>query len=305
MQRVFYCLLLLTGFFTAGFAAFVYAREDPAAAGPIADLLTVSSADYYQALIAEVAGNWQNYGQLFTTLQGQWFWKASLLTITVVPGLFLLHYLVIGAKHFDQGGEQVLFFPLLTRVVHFFGALSFSLLVLTGLMIVFGKYIGGGTLIRSARYVHLLSAMVFVVPACMMLVIWPKEMLPRRHDIAWLVLLGGYLSRRKKPVPAGKFNAGQKMYFWSVTLGGAVMAFTGYVIWGMGADVESVRLAAIMHNTLGMGLLAFYLTHLYMAVFAIAGSLQSMKSGYKPKEEVDILHSRYKYQQGQEAKRRF
>lgn len=292
MQRVFYLLLLLTGFFAVGSAGLVCAGEGPTIAG----LLTVSSADYYQALMGEVAGNWQNYGQLFTTLQGQWFWKAFLLIVTAVPGLFLLHYLVIGAKHFDHGGEQVLFFPLLSRVVHFFAAFSFSLLVLTGLMIVFGKYLGGGTLIRSARYVHLLSAMIFVVPACMMLVMWLKDMLPQLHDIHWLVILDGYLSKKNKPVPAGKFNAGQKMYFWSVTLGGAVMAFTGYVIWGMGADVETVRLLTIIHNTLGMGLLAFYFTHLYMAVFAIAGSLQSMKTGYKPKEEVDILHSRYKYE---------
>lgn len=295
MQRVFCFFLLLTGFLTVGFAAFVCAMEDPAIDG----FLTVSSADYYQALIGVVSGNWQNYGQLFTTLQGQWFWKAFLLIITAVPGVFLLHYLVIGAKHFDHGGEQVLFFPLLTRVVHFFAALSFSLLVLTGLMIVFGKYLGGGSLIRSARYVHLLFAVVFVVPACMMLIIWLKDMLPRLHDIHWLVILGGYLSRKNKPVPAGKFNAGQKMYFWSVTLGGAVMAFTGYVIWGMAmevdTDVETVRLYTIIHNVLGMGLLAFYLTHVYMAVFAIAGSLQSMKTGYKPKEEVDILHSRYEY----------
>ncbi len=292
MQRTFSCVLLLTGLLTAGAAGFVCALEGSAIDG----FLTVSSADYYQALRGEIAGNWQNYGQLFTTLQGQWFWKAFLLIITAVPGVFLLHYLVIGAQHFDHGGEKVLFFPLLTRVVHFFAAVSFSLLVLTGLMVVFGKYFGGGALIRSARYVHLFSAMVFVVPACIMLFMWLKDMLPRLHDIAWLFILGGYLSKEKKPGPAGKFNAGQKMYFWSVTCGGAVMAFTGYAIWDMGADVETVRLYTIIHNALGMGLLAFYLTHVYMAVFAIAGSLQSMKTGYKPKEEVDILHSRYKYQ---------
>ena len=124
---------------------------------------------------------------------------------------------------------------------------------------------------------------------------WLKDMLPQVHDIAWMFILGGYLSKKKKPVPAGKFNAGQKMYFWFATFGGGIMAYTGYIIWGMGADIETVRLYAIIHNILGMGILAFYLTHVYMSVFAIAGSLESMKTGYKPKEEVDILHSRYKY----------
>jgi formate dehydrogenase subunit gamma len=291
MQRVLKNVFLLTVFLVAGFAAFVSAQEGQALAG----LSAGSSADYFDTLIGSITGNWQNYGQLFTTLQGQWFGKIFLVIITAVPAVFLLHYLIVGAKHFDHGGEKVLFFPLFTRVVHFVAAVSFSLLVITGLMVIFGNYLGGGALIRMARYVHLVSAIVFVIPGIIMFFMWLKDMLPQVHDIAWIFILGGYLSKKKKPVPAGKFNAGQKMYFWFATFGGGVMAYTGYIIWGMGADIETVRLYAIIHNVLGMGILAFYLTHVYMSVFAIAGSLESMKTGYKPKEEVDILHSRYKY----------
>lgn len=76
------------------------------------------------------------------------------------------------------------------------------------------------------------------------------------------------------------------------------MAYTGYIIWGMDSvALDTVRLYAIIHNVLGMATLAFYLTHVYMVVFAIAGALDSMKTGYKCKDEVDILHSRYKYEQ--------
>lgn len=291
MQRVLKNVFLLTVFLVAGFAAFVSAQEGQALAG----LSAGSSADYFDTLIGSITGNWQNYGQLFTTLQGQWFGKIFLVIITAVPAAFLLHYLIVGAKHFDHDGEQILFFPLFTRVVHFFAAVSFSLLVITGLMVIFGNYLGGGAFIRWARYTHLVSAIVFVVPGVIMFFMWLKDMLPQVHDIAWMFILGGYLSKKKKPVPAGKFNAGQKMYFWFATFGGGVMAYTGYIIWGMGADIETVRLYAIIHNILGMGILVFYLTHVYMSVFAIAGSLESMKTGYKPKEEVDILHSRYKY----------
>lgn len=291
MQNVFKYVFLLTLFLVAGFAALVSAQEGQALAG----LSAGSSADYFDTLIGTISGNWQEYGQLFTTLQGQWFWKVFLVIITAVPAVFLLHYMIIGAKHFDHDGEQILFFPLFTRVVHFFAAVSFSLLVITGLMIVFGSSLGGGALIRFARTVHLVSAIVFVLPALLMFIMWLKDMLPQLHDIAWMFILGGYLSKKKKPVPAGKFNAGQKMYFWFATFGGGVMAYTGYIIWGMGADVDTVRLYTIIHNVLGMGIVAFYLTHVYMSVFAIAGSLESMKTGYKPKDEVDILHSRYKY----------
>ena len=276
----------------AGFATVVSAQEGQALAG----LSAGSSADYYDTLIGVISGNWQEYGQLFTMLQSEWFWKVFLVIITAVPAVFLLHYLIIGAMHFDHDGPKVYFFSLFARIVHVIAALSFSLLVITGLMVIFGSYLGGGTLIRTARYVHLGSAIVFVLPAILMLIMWLKDMLPQLHDIKWIFILGGYLSKEKKPVPAAKFNAGQKMYFWFATFGGLVMAYTGYITWGMGAPLDTVRIYVIIHNVLGMGLVAFYLTHVYMAVFAIAGSLESMKTGYKSKEEVDILHSRYKYE---------
>jgi len=293
MQKFPRSMFLLAVFFVPVFSTFIFAQDGQV----ISDPSTGSLSDYYQTLIESVTGNWLGYGQLFTTLQGQWFWKAFLTIIIAVPGVFLLHYLIIGAKHFDHDGEQILFFPLFTRVVHFVAAVSFSLLAITGLMMVLGTYLGGGALIRLARYVHIGAALVFVLPALVMLIMWFKDMLPQLHDIAWIFMLGGYLSKEKKPVPAGKYNAGQKMWFWLATVGGVIMVYTGYIIWGMkSAALDTVRLYAIIHNILGMGILAFYLTHVYMSVFAIAGSLNSMKTGYKPKEEVDILHSRYKYE---------
>lgn len=287
MQRCIASVFLLTIVLVAGVAGVVFAQEGQ---------VVVGFSGYYHKLIDGITGNWQNYGQLFTLLQGEWFRQIFLVIITAIPAIFFLHYMIIGAKHFDHDGEQILFFGLLTRIVHFVAAVSFLLLVITGLLIIFGSFFGGGSVIRLARNVHIVSACVFVVPGFFMFLIWLKDMLPQLHDIAWMFILGGYLSKKKKPVPAGKFNAGQKMYFWFATVGGGIMAYTGYVIFGFGADLDTIRMYAMIHNILGMGILAFFLTHVYMSVFAIAGSLESMKTGYKPKEEVDILHSRYKYE---------
>lgn len=286
MQRCITSLFLLGIVILAGITGTAIAQDG---------FMVTSSADYYKELITAITGDWQQYGALFTTLQSQWFWKIFLVIITAVPAVFFLHYLIIGAKHFDHDGEQIYFFSLFNRIVHFVAAVSFSLLVVTGLLIVFGAFFGGGAFIRIARYIHLISAIVFVVPGLLMFVMWFFQMLPQLHDIKWMFILGGYLSKEKKPVPAAKFNAGQKMYFWFATVGGMVMAYTGYVIWGMGANLDTVRIFTMIHNVLGMAIVAFFLTHCYMSVFAIAGSLESIKTGYKPKDEVDILHSLYKY----------
>jgi len=288
MQRCFTSVAL--AFLAAALAGTVSAAELQAAGAVVG-----STANPYNQLMGSITGNWQQYGQLFTLLQSQWFHKIFLVVITAVPAVFLLHYLIIGAKHFDHDGEQIYFFSMFARVIHFIAAISFSLLVITGLMIIFGSYLGGGMPIRFARYTHLVSAIVFILPGLLMFVLWLKDMLPRFHDIKWIFILGGYLSKKKRPVPAAKFNAGQKVYFWFATLGGGIMAYTGYIIWGFGAHLDTVRIFAMIHNVLGVGIVAFYLTHVYMSVFAIAGSLESMKTGYKPKDEVDILHSLYKY----------
>ncbi len=250
----------------------------------------------YSELYGGITGDWQKFGQLFTQLQGDLFWKVFLGVITVVPAVFLLHFMIVGAKSFSHDGPQILFFNAFTRLIHWIGAIAFSLLVITGLLIIFGGILGGGAPIRFARTVHIVAAIVFAFDAVLMFLIWVKDMFPALCDIHWIFILGGYLSKEKKPVPAGKYNAGQKAWFWLATVGGLTMAYTGYVIWGMQGDLDTVRLYAIIHNVLGMVLVSLFLTHLYMSLFAIKGSLNSMITGYKPKEEVDILHSRYKYE---------
>jgi formate dehydrogenase subunit gamma len=257
------------------------------------------SPQYYSELYGGITGNWQDLGQLFTQLQSTLFWKIFLGIIIIIPTIYLLHFMIVGAKKFSHDGPEILFFNKFTRIVHWIGAPFFILLVVTGLLIIFGAFFGGGAPIRLARDIHIISAMVFAVIAVLMFLIWIKDMFPAPYDILWIFILGGYLSKKKKPVPAGKFNAGQKAWFWLATVGGGVMAYTGYIIWGMGsagADLDTVRLFTIIHNVLGMVLISLVLTHIYMSLFAIKGSLQSMITGYKPKEEVDILHSRYKYE---------
>ena len=109
---------------------------------------------------------------------------------------------------------------------------------------------------------------------------------------------------RKKPIPAGKFNAGQKMWFWVCTIGGVAMIYTGVTIYvndlniavltmfGL-TKIEMLRLCIIVHNVVGMAMTALFFTHVYMSMFAIKGAIHSIINGYKEEEEVEILHSTY------------
>ncbi len=240
-----------------------------------------------------IVGNWHHYGSLFVKWQPVLFRNIFFWTIVCLPLIFLLHYLAIGPKSFSHEKGEVFYFGVFTRVIHWVAAIFFSLLVLTGLMMVFGELFGGGAFVRFARDVHIVSALIFAIDAPIMFFIWVKDMFPMPYDLKWLFMMGGYLSKAKRPVPAGRFNAGQKMWFWLSTLGGGYMAWTGYQIFSFGVETEALRLDAIIHNFLGAVLAGFFIIHLYMSLLAIKGSLRSMLTGYKPREEVEILHSRY------------
>lgn len=268
-------------------------------AGPqiISSFAPESTTQTYKTITAAYSGEWQQYGEVFTKWQTSLFNKIFLLVITIVPVVFLLHFLVIGAKKFDHDGPQVFYFSMFCRFIHWVAAISFTLLVVTGLMIIFGNVLGGGALVRGARSIHIISALVGTIAAIPMFLIWIKDMLPAAHDVAWMFIMGGYLSKEKKPVPAGKFNAGQKTWFWLATVGTGVMAYTGYLLFAFQGATDQLRIMVLIHNFLGAVMVAFFIIHLYMAVFAIKGAIDSMISGYKPKEEVEILHSRYKIPQ--------
>lgn len=248
----------------------------------------------FQKFTEAYTGDWKQYGQVFTNWQVSLFSRVFLLVITLVPAAFLIHFLVIGAKRFDHEGPQVFYFGVFCRIIHWVAAASFTLLVITGLMIIFGNYLGGGALVRGGRTIHIISALVMAASAIPMFLIWIKDMFPALHDIKWMFIMGGYLSKQKKPVPAGKFNAGQKMWFWMATVGSGVMAYSGYILYAFQGSTDQIRVMAMIHNLLGAAILVFFIIHMYMSIFAIKGAISSMINGHKALEEVEILHSRYK-----------
>ena len=243
-------------------------------------------------------------GYYFTVLQSTYFKPIFFGVLVGIPAIFFIHYMIIGPMIFSHDRKKIYVFNVFHRMIHTMAGIAFILLIPTGLLLIFGSTFGGGELIRIAKEIHAISTILFIVCIIPMFFMWLKEMIPCMDDIKWMMIVGGYLNKRKDPVPAGKFNAGQKMWFWLATLGGFVMIATGaamffqdfkidlFVSWGL-SQIDFLRGSAIVHNVLGMAVLALFLTHVYMSVFAIKGAIHSMITGYKEEEEVEILHSSF------------
>jgi formate dehydrogenase subunit gamma len=252
--------------------------------------------------LIEAVPAWHKYGELFLYLQTHWIKTLFLIILIAVPAVFLVHYLIIGPKIFSHEGRKFLIFPSWQRIIHWIAALGFIFLVPTGIMIIYAKFFGGGTPVRFARYLHDIGAALFAVSVVPMFIMWFKEMLPRLWDIKWFMILGGYLSKEKKEIPASKFNAGQKMWYWFATLGGMIMIVTGLMMYFQDFDIallknlnlyqiDLLRIAVIVHLFFAMAIVALFFTHLYMSIFAIKGSLESMVDGCKGEDELKHLHS--------------
>ena len=242
-------------------------------------------------------------GQLFTMLQGNYFAQVYLAVLVGMPTVFVLHYLVIGPKVFSHDGKKIYTFSLLSRIIHQIAAISFIVLIPTGFIMMFGSYFGGGSFVIMMKDLHGLATIAFAIVVIPMFLIWLKDMFLHWDDIKWLMIVGGYLSKTKRPVPAGKFNAGQKTWYWMATLGGMIMILTGAAMYFLDFNIEMInsmtglsqidllRVSAILHAVVGLAVVVLFFVHIYMAVFAIKGAIHSIITGYKEEEEVELLHS--------------
>jgi formate dehydrogenase subunit gamma len=127
----------------------------------------------------------------------------------------------------------------------------------------------------------------FILGILLMLVFWLRDNIPDRYDWIWLREFGGFLSGTHPP--ARRFNAGQKLIFWSVVLFGLLLAVTGILmLFPFGAlDINGMQWAQYLHATAASILIAVIIAHIYIGTLGMAGAYEAMSTG-----EVDLAWAR-------------
>jgi formate dehydrogenase subunit gamma len=205
-------------------------------------------------------------------------------------GVLVLFYLVRGRIRIDAGrsGRTVERFNGFERFGHWLAAGSFIVLGLTGLNLVFGRTLVlplvGPELFAEmthwGKVAHNFLSFPFVLGILLMLLLWFRDNLPDRTDGAWIKAGGGLFSKGRHP-PARKFNAGQKLIFWSVVLGGGAVAASGYMLMFPFAltDIAGMQLFHLIHALLAAALIAVILAHIYIGSVGMEGAFAAMGSG--------------------------
>ncbi|HMO09238.1 MAG TPA: formate dehydrogenase subunit gamma [Paracoccaceae bacterium] len=214
-------------------------------------------------------------------------------SIAGVLVLLALFYVVRGRIRIDAGpsGRSITRFAGIERFAHWLMAGSFIVLALTGLNLVLGRTLvlplvgegGFGTLSAYGKIAHNYVGWAFMIGLALSFVLWVGRNIPRAHDMTWIAQGGGLLKKGVHP-PAGKFNAGQKLIFWLVTLGGIALSVTGYFLLFPGtigqADWQFYQL---IHGIVSALLTAIILAHIYIGSVGMEGAFDAMGSG-----EVDL-----------------
>ena len=144
------------------------------------------------------------------------------------------------------------------RLNHWVTAASLILLALSGFalfhpsLFFLTALFGGG---QMARIIHPFIGVVLVVSflGLFLRFVWFNFL--TMDDIRWLFRLGAVLRNDEERIPeVGRYNAGQKLYFWGMTLSIAVLVVSGVAIWlrqgAISAAMPSGRLAAIVGSSL-------------------------------------------------------
>ncbi|WP_144140966.1 formate dehydrogenase subunit gamma [Paraburkholderia sp. BCC1884] len=172
------------------------------------------------------------------------------------------------------------------RSSHWITAISFVLLALSGLamfhpaMSWLYALLGGG---QWTRILHpFIGCVMFLSFLILGLRFWHHNYLDS-GDIQWMMQIQDVLANREEKLPEiGKYNAGQKLLFFTMVTCLILLLASGIVIWrryfSYYFTIEIIRFAAVVHATAAFVLIVGIVVHVY-AAFWIKGAIGAMTRG--------------------------
>lgn len=244
----------------------------------------------------------------------------ALLGILIILALF---FAIRGRIRIESGpsNQTVERFNGIERFGHWLTGGSFIVLGLTGLNMLYGRYVlapvigpdAFAWLTMIGKFAHNYLSFAFMVGLVLIFVLWVRHNFPDKTDVVWLAKAGGLFSKHSHP-PAKKFNAGQKMIFWLVVLGGlssslsglallfpfqlvlfeptfAVLNVIGFDLPSSLTPMQEMQLSQIWHTIVGVILIVVIVGHIYIGSIGMEGAFDAMGSGMVDRNWAREHHS--------------
>jgi formate dehydrogenase subunit gamma len=205
-------------------------------------------------------------------------------------GIITAFYLIRGRIRIAAGRSDKLVprFSVNQRVVHWFAASTFVILGVTGLVLLYGRYVlipllgpeGFSATAAACKEVHNLFGPIFPFAIVALIFLFGRGNGFRTVDVKWFLKAGGLLGGHS--ADSGYFNGGQKTWFWMTVLFGLVISASGLVldfpVFGQGREI--MEAAHVSHGVIAILFIAASLGHIYIGTLGMEGAAESMTQGY-------------------------
>ena len=240
----------------------------------------------------------------------------SLLAFILLLAVF---YFVRGRIKIEGGpsGTTIERFKPVERFGHWLLSGSFIALGLTGLITLMGRSFlipvmgpdAFATLAAGSKWLHNNVAWAFMLGLILTFVMWVAHNIPGKLDWQWLKAGGGIFSNAHPS--AKKFNAGQKIVFWTVMILGVSVSLSGLSLlfpfqmpmfgetFGFMNSIlgtsfptnlsphEEMQYANIWHSIVAFVMMLAIIAHIYIGTVGMEGAFDAMGNG-----QVDVEWAR-------------
>lgn len=183
--------------------------------------------------------------------------------------------------------DRILRYTLRERIIHWAAALTYIYDLVTGLafwspyMFWGAVIVGGGP---TARFWHPWLGIVFTITVFWMYKMWRGDMVATAADRSWWKVRDSYIRNEDEDLPPiGRFNYGQKLFFWLMFYGIILLLLSGLVMWFNDAIPWSLRwfryLAVTVHVIAALATIGGFIIHVYMGTAMVRGGFTSIIRG--------------------------
>ena len=169
------------------------------------------------------------------------------------------------------------------RLLHWFVAFTFVALMVSGFALGYPRaaflsgLFGGG---QTMRFLHPWFGVAFAAGVVGMFVTWARDMRTEPTDKEWRRRLRTYVQEGHTGLDTGRYNSGQKTYFWFTVVFAAVLLITGLPLWDTDLAGRDLRNAARwIHHAAFLLTVGGFIIHVYLSAVMFPGTMAAMTTG--------------------------
>lgn len=197
---------------------------------------------------------------------------------------------------------QVVRYTFEERLCHWANGATYLFCLLTGLAfyspyLYWMTFVGGSP--ATSRFLHPWVGLFFFFAVLWMHSLWKLQMRAIPEDRVWKDKMKYYVENQDELMPPqGRFNAGQKLFYWVMYYGAIVLVLTGLVMWfpeKMPRNLHWLLTIIIpIHAAAALATIGAFIIHIYMGILMVPGGLKGIVYG-RVSEQWAAHHHRLWY----------